>query len=62
MTQIQKKHNLQEDMDNECDEMSIDGCLLDITKTEYEKEIDLLDRKCEDWVNGKIGDAKNVDR
>ena len=30
--------------------------------SEREKELDLLDRKCEDWVNTKVGDTKNVDR
>ena len=57
MTLIQKKHDLQESeySDSFCD------VFLDLEQSDYEKECDLMDRKCEDWVNDKIGDAKNVD-
>ena len=67
MTQIQKKHDLQEDLDKEygwCLVRGNDGSfgdtLLDLAQSEYEKECDLMDRKCEDWVNTKIGENKNV--
>ena len=59
MTQIQRKHELQD----------YDDMTIDLTQSEYDndwkerqEELDILDRKCEDWVNGKVGDAKNVDR
>lgn len=61
MTQIQKKHDLQEDLDKEygwCLVRGNDGSfgdtLLDLAQSEYEKECDLMDRKCEDWVNSKL--------
>ena len=34
----------------------------DYELSDREEELDLLDRKCEDWVNTKVGDTKNVDR
>lgn len=63
MTQIQKKHNLQEDLKSEygwCfvkdDDGSFGDQYLDLAQSEYEKECDLMDRKCEDWVNDKVGE------
>ena len=49
VTQIQKKHELQESeySDSFCD------VFLDLEQSDYEKECDLMDRKCEDWVKTK---------
>ena len=46
MTQIQKKHDLLEEED-------IDIFQIDLEPTERQEELDILDRKCEDWVNTK---------
>lgn len=35
---------------------SFGDIILDMAQSEYEKELDLLDRKCEDWVKNKIGE------
>lgn len=37
-----------------------DVIIIDYEPTEKEEELDLLDRKCEDWVKGKL-EKKNVD-
>ena len=59
--------DLQKDMLDEygwCFQKAGDGSLgdivLDLAQTEYEKELDLLDRKCDAWVNEKL-EKKYVD-
>ena len=49
MTQIQKKHEHQE-------EEEIDLSQIDFELSERQEELDILDRKAEEWVKNKLGE------
>ena len=49
MTQIQKKHEYQE-------EEEIDLSQIDFELSERQEELDILDKKAEEWVKNKLGE------